>query len=179
MSFLIAILNIPLTLEYLKIDNLNSTSNGSLPVIKRNCVRSKTVKILSDTITALLRSIIPLVLFLIFNSLMLKTLIDSKRKIARNIKIKREIQFGLSLFLTNTVFLVLNLPLAIIYLVENFANLSPIQYEEIVFAHFIADAIAYFNFGVYFFLNAIFNYSFRKEFVVLSKTNLNLVKKIF
>ncbi|RNA07623.1 sex peptide receptor-like [Brachionus plicatilis] len=142
-------LNLPSSFKYLKkeilIDKFNRTRSSSV------CTINRINELLSNISSALLRAIIPFIIITLLNILMVKKLMDSKRRMCFKKNLRKEIQFSFGLCLINSSFLILNFPLATTYvltsIVYKIQHLSQEKEDQIYLVHLICNAISYLYYG--------------------------------
>lgn len=180
---LISLINIPNVFREL-VDqrddqNILMLSDGNFNnnnIHNKSCLSSSDLfHIISNSETALLRSILPLLFITILNVLNIKTIMRSKREL--NLDLKREKRFAYVLACLCILYLIFNLPLSCVQIVEIiyknklFLIGSPTTtYEankniiKIEFIYDCARAWAFIYYGMGFFVNITFNKIFRKNF---------------
>jgi hypothetical protein len=135
------------------------------------CKSTNEILAASDIISACLRTYIPIVLMMFFNISIVRYMFKSKAKL--NLKIhKREIQFTMTVLLSNIIFFIMNAPLAIAFILNIIYSYSDIEVDR----NFKAGFDFYYNLAVNFsymyqafdfFLNLIVNSIFRNELFLL------------
>lgn len=175
---IISILNIPNLFRQLKNEIIIADGNFNNNVNNKSCSASSGLfHIISNSETALLRSILPLLFITTLNILNVKTIVKSKREL--NLDLKREKRFAYVLGCLCVLYLIFNLPLSCLQIIEiiyknNLVNFTENQANivtssskkaiRIEFFYECARAWAFVYYGMGFFVNISFNKVFRKNF---------------
>lgn len=114
---------------------------------------------------------LPFILMLFLNIFLVKSLILSKKPLYHRNSFRREKLFGMTIIALNLIFIIMNSPKAIFSLISKL-NI----YNEVVKDLNIDDGIndistmfAFFYLSLEFFINLLFNRTFRKEFILIIK----------
>lgn len=151
----------------------------------RSCTGVELVTVSSDLMSATLRTFIPFFIMFSMNILMVRRLI-TRKMIRSSSKSRREYQFTISVVSMNALFLILNFPVSILYIVRIFFMGSKSHAAQVVnFAWNIAYLIATFHYVLTNLTNLIFNRLFREELVKIllgdrldSQTNQSSVSRL-
>lgn len=172
--FITSLINIPSLFKYLTISYKNA-SNKTIKEV-RACKNSDIISLISNIETALMRTIIPLIILGYFSYEIVIKLINSKRKShSGDTKMKKEAHFGLYLFVQNLICVVFNIPLAITYILvilyQNFLKFEPnsIETDRMLLIHGLTNAFSILYYSISFFIHFTFNHAFRNESLVLFK----------
>ena len=178
----ISFVNIPNMFRELKNEKTLSDGNIYNSNSNKTCVSVGLFHIISNSETALFRSILPLLVISILNILNIKTIFRSKRDL--NLDLKREKRFAFVLVCLSILYLVFNLPLACIqitdiFYTDVFININSKNLITIELIYDISRAWAFVYYGIGFFVNISFNRLFRKNFILLFKNHKNHSKENF
>lgn len=138
---------------------------------KGACKPDFLVKISSDIISIFVRTYIPFGLMVIFNTIMIRKILQRKRIVAnQSANSRKETQFTLAVIASNAYFLILNLPLSLIYIFYDvnlysgaFVNRSSF-FDKYLLANTIINDIAACEQTFSFFIYLAFNKLFRNTF---------------
>lgn len=139
---------------------------------------SNVVLILRDSVTILFRIVLPFILTLVINILLIKSLIESKRKIKTEQSLKREHSFAITLIAMNIFFLINLLPLATTLIILFMIRYDNLKLVGATFAFAIAYYISILNNVMPFCIHLKFNRLFYKEFTFVLKNILNRIKPL-
>ena len=166
---------------YLSTTLYNSTLNDSnqteyVMVVSAKCTSSATVGVISNFVSAFVRTIIPFPIMLVLNVIICKILFSSKKHMAKsnhNKSHKKEIHFAFTVVGMNVIFFIFYFPLAISHLTQAVIQLIPTAsiwlFTTVNLVYNISSNVAYIYMAINFFLNFLFNYLFRKEIFVMLK----------
>jgi hypothetical protein len=153
---------------------LQSNSTNQTAAVTRACAAPSTaLSLIRDFVSQLFRTIIPYLLMIVFNFVLIKTLIKSRKKFAKNDSLKKEYQFAFSLIAHNTVYLLVLSPVFISLLFVNFYRhiLSTPATDgtmmAVNFFHNVTVNLALLNSALSLISNLVCNKMFRKEFLSL------------
>jgi hypothetical protein len=145
-----------------------SVENVTRVFIQKSCIADEAVTLSSDIILATLRCFLPIMIMVVFNYLIVRKLVESSNRVHDN-KANRERkdrQFTRALMLLNAVFIILNLPLAVVYLIKDvhfYTHSLDMNYILINFIWSVLFNLASLHYVLFFFLNFYFNRLFRSE----------------
>jgi hypothetical protein len=173
--FVLAVWNWPNYLLELVV--LTTRSNETnVTVTRRLCTSSPTLLLIRDMCAQFSRTIIPYISMIFLNSILIKALIDSKKKfLAKNDSMRKEYLFAIGLILNNTIFFMILSPLLLSTLVLNYYQfilnmpLSTRTMIAISFVNNVTISIALLNQMLPFVSNIAFNKLFRGEFLSMLK----------
>nr|QVK45699.1 G protein-coupled receptor [Proales similis] len=134
MFVIIAVINVENLFFYLA--NRNQTNTDNSTSVVNFCTADPQIVNISDLISSLMRTIIPIALMLIMNILTTIALIRSKKRANVKGPRRREINFAVSVIVINILFFVLNTPLAIAYIWSVLGNSSTVEFELASFIRF-------------------------------------------
>jgi hypothetical protein len=169
---LVALVNIPnlfrRRLEYQQYHPL--LANETISQI--SCGQTGDLLTMANIVTFLLRALIPMPLIVIFSFLIARTLFRSRKCLDghqhqtrqrndTNRLLTRELSFAFSLFANNFIYFLLNFPVSISYVMENFVEIS--EYNFIFLLHDIMNSVAILYSSLPFFINFTFNRTFRSQ----------------
>ncbi len=163
-------------LVVVSIENLfyyvEKTSVSSKRNSEKVCTSSRTVIFIADIVSTVLRTYFPLSTMLILNILIILRLFKSKA-ILNDRSTNKENEFTRTVLLINFSFIVFNLQISIMYIVDNLYDHKLDENVAIQIEHnFYFELFYYlatFYYIVFFFLNLIFNKLFRYKVVFLLK----------
>lgn len=155
----------------------NSTSSTSINenqtvTIEVKCTSTFSFILARDIVSLLMRSILPFLIMLICNSILVKLIISSKRKFKRNngkrSESTKEYQLAFSIIALNIIFLITNVPIAIVLILDNYFsnefNGSRVSAAIFLLLHYIFGYFGSLNYILTFPINLKFNKIFRIEF---------------
>lgn len=159
-TILISIANI----EYIWFKLTYTTSNNTIIV---SCTPpNKQIITIADVINVLLRFLLPFLLMLVMNIVLVRSIFVSKRKAKTSRSMRREINYTLTVIGLNLIFLVLNLPWTVWYILYQLSSYLPslqtanANFIQSVFKS-VAFSILYIDNLSVFILNFFFNRIFR------------------
>lgn len=154
---------------YLEI-KFNKTTNQTVS----SCKSEKFISEFSDLTATILRTILPFLVMLVFNILIAKKMINSRSKIASSSKsLRKQYQFTITVTGMNVVFLFLNLPLSIFFIMK-YCKISSFSLQE-EFIYAVVYAISTLHYSSLFFIGLICNSIFLNEIL----TTLRIKKAKF
>ena len=139
------------------------------------CKPDFVVKISTDIISIFFRTYIPFGLMVIFNTIMIRKILQNKRIVAnQSANSRKETQFTLAVIASNAYFLILNLPLSLFYIFYDilFVFLYSSFFDKYLLANAIINDIAACEQTFSFFIYLAFNKLFRNTF-------LSIIGRIF
>jgi hypothetical protein len=145
-------------------------------VMIKMCKTNTIISLIRDSLSQLFRTIIPYVLMIIFNFLLIRTVLNSKKRLGRCDKAKREYYFAFSLIANNVIYFVALSPLLASLLVLDYykfvLKMAPNSREmaKIILIHNITVYLALLDNILPFLSHVMFNKLFRLEF-------FNMIKK--
>ncbi len=146
------------------------------------CSTTNTQAIMANFTTSMLRSIIPILIMIILDFLIIKTLFVSKKKISNNLS--KQKAFAIVLLILDIIFFIFNVPLScteIITVVYQDVLLYPSNDNTMALInvfHAFANTFAYMYYLAPFFINLFFNRLFRQELFAYKKTSENNFNRI-
>lgn len=166
----ISFINIPNVFRELKMEKTLSDGNIFSSSNNKTCVSVGLFHIISSSETALLRSVLPVMFISILSVLNIKAITKSKRDL--RLDLKREKRFAYVLTFLAFLYLIFNLPLACIQIIEIIyvdivKTATPRTIITIEMVYDVCRAWAFVYYGVGFFGNILFNKIFRKNFCKL------------
>ena len=172
-ALMISILGIcNITNLFYSIEAINTYNNSSST---KRCTLSKNKTLAADIISILMRTLIPFFSLLFFNIVIIKSFLNQKKKLNLKNSQKRKFQLLINIILMNTVFFVIFIPLAILYLLKNIENLNPlilnVVNDKLKFVYEIFFSISCIYLNLSFFINFLFNKNFRNEIMKLINSN--------
>jgi len=146
-----------LTVKLNSSNQTNKVINES--IVSLTCTNSKAVSLATDIINLLFRFLIPIIFMLVMNILLSKNLYESKKRTSgKNRSFKRERRYTIIVIGFNVLFLTLNMPWAVWYVLSHLRSSGvAFQSASIVFSIF------YLNNLSSFFLNLCFNKVYRGQ----------------
>ena len=160
-----------------ELKNEKTLSDGNIynSNLNKTCVSVGLFHIISNSETALFRSILPLLVISILNILNIKTIFRSKRDL--NLDLKREKRFAFVLVCLSILYLLFNLPLACIqitdiFYTDIFININSKKLITIELIYDISRAWAFVYYGIGFFVNISFSnrtHTYWSEFSTVAK----------
>jgi hypothetical protein len=148
----------------------NGTQNNIIIINNEKvCTASKNIVYIRDTISMILRYILPFALMILLNTLLIKRLIKSKQ--IANRQLKKEYSFAFTVVFLNAFFVITLLPSALILIGSNivgYKDTTTVSYKTTAimnFAYVVGQYFSGFNYTFTLLLNLQFNRLFRKEFI--------------
>jgi len=156
--------------------NLNAFSNKTnmTPLMYCNFINYE-LQMVSSYLDLIFRVMLPFVLMLTFSCFIIHRVFKSRNRISNSIKetkrLKRDIKFAIMSLFINLVFIILNLPLAVILFLPNYYSHTAFLFIFYLF---------FFSYGVNFYIMILVNSIFRNEFfkIFLKKKVNNLNENI-
>ena len=149
--------------------NYNSSSNETNAIFKM-CASYDDTLLTSDIISHIMRTLLPVVLEFILNTILITKLIRSRKNLNVQRSLYRDYKFAFTIVILNVTFLVTQTPfmVAILYehLLDFYSHKNFIEPRQLILANFwlvITGVFASYMFGSIFFVNLIFNRIFKKE----------------
>jgi hypothetical protein len=174
-----------------------SASNYSVASYQITCSQSFELATLASVETFLLRAVIPITLIATFSYLIAHTLFKSRKlfklpkhhrndadssisKRSSHRLVTRELSFAFSLFVNNLVYFLLNFPVAVSYVIDNFSGMGKVDGGVIFQIHNLMNALSIFYSSLPFFINYSFNRTFRAQvnkisFIIFRMAKCNFV----
>ena len=151
---------------------LDSTLKNN--ITQTACIATLEGYFVTDMLSVLMRNILPFTLMLSLNVIIAKEFIQSKNKLGKNSNNQREWQFTFTIICTNCIFFLLQIPLLVMYIIDNIYRIYPSSNENqkaaIVLALDIATFVSFLNNILPFCINVTFNKLFRSETrIIISK----------
>ena len=141
---------------------LNSTASMSV-----YCSSTPTIELIRDIIAQLMRTIIPVILEAILNTILIYQLMKSRVMTNYRRSLTKEYRFALTIIALNFTFLLTQIPLLISIIYNKISNYQSLNQSKLVaianFAYLVSILFASYLFGSLFFINLAFNKIFQKE----------------
>ena len=156
------------TIQNSTLSNRTQSSNIIIVNNEKVCTASKNIVYIRDTISMILRYILPFLLMILLNTLLIKRLLKSKQ--IANRQLKKEHNFAFTVVFLNAFFVITLLPSAFILIGSNivgYKDTTTVSYRTTAimnFAYVAGQYFAGFNYTFTLLLNLKFNKMFRKEF---------------
>lgn len=171
---IILIINTPNFGFYLMDAPLNNQTASKYGLRKYCSTQNNYVFLSRDIISQLMRVYLPFILSVTMNVMLIRVLIKSKKKAQISRNMKKEYNFGLTIFALNTLFLITHIPLGITMGIATLRKYySPLKFMEewdgIYFSSMVTLYIVSFYYSLAFWINLKFNELFFKEFMLIIK----------
>ena len=162
-------------------------------VVKQYCTADRHMLLVNDLTSLILRTLLPACIMLVLDVFIVRTLFVNKARLSASQSMKakvpsskfsrlcssqrsrlsKEYQFTYSVGTMNAVFLLLNIPVSVTYILKNFyepnGNTQPSFMQiRIGFAYLVAYKLANLHYASLFFSNLAFNHLFRQELKLLA-----------
>ena len=156
---------------FLKVINIQTSFNYTTNTSKITpfCTSNKNALLIRDIIGIFTRSVLPIVLQIISSTIILHTLIKSRKNINLSRSMKNEYKFAFTILILNALFIISQTPLivSLVYLnVIGYDESAPVNTSQLAignFFHTATVAIGTYMFISIFFVNMIFNKIYRRE----------------
>jgi hypothetical protein len=158
-----------------------NNSNSSLTIKEKICTSNRTIVFIRDLIGILLRTIVPFLITFVLNFLLIRCLIESKKKINKDKHLKKERQFAITIIALNCLFFVTQLPLGASLILLNVKQYAiiPTNTALIRLIFFVAVYIALLFNTLSFMVYLTSNKLFRKEFFQMFHVAKNNLRSSF
>ena len=175
---LVFLVNVENFMFYLSVTNKNTTVKVDnhteyLMVVTASCKSTTLVGVMSNFVSAIVRTLVPFPIMLILNVMISVTLISSKKNLAKNTNksLRKEYQFAFTVVGMNVMFFIFYFPLAVGHLSQAILQIIPpvslLLSTTVNLIYNVASNVAYVYMALNFFFSFFFNFLFRNELFVM------------
>jgi hypothetical protein len=152
---------------FLKEQTIFDTTTNKTLVTSQGCTSDPHTLFIRDTISVIVRIMLPVILEAIFNSILIYKLFQSRKRASQmTMSNKKEYKFSITIVMLNFAFLLFLMPTFVTTIYLNIIKTSSASYRSQVIALFAYNCslvFAIYQFGSIFFINLFFNKIFQKE----------------
>lgn len=157
--------------------NVTTIYNTTRVVTSRTCDSKLGVQLTLDSMSVLMRTLIPFLVMAIVDFILIRHIRESRKRVNQNRSNKKELQFTIAVVFMNATFIFLNFPMAVDLLYQNIPNYAYPEWPilnliEFEFYGQTVSLVAYMFQITEFWVNLGFNKLFRKEIMNMVNTIL-------
>ena len=155
--------------------SFNSITNQTNP-ITITCTSSKSINLIRDLLSQIIRTVIPFILEIILNTILIYKLIKSKKGLNISRSLNKEYRFAFTTVMLNFAFIITQAPLFVwtvyIDILSQKSGVDPRLMALSNFLYLVFTLFASYLYGSIFFVNLLFNKLFQKEIRMIFGINV-------